>query len=318
MADFREFDEYQISVPGGELAVLRWPPAATAVADAADDEAATAVLIHGITGNALAWAGIVEAVAGRVNLLAFDMRGRANSRNFAPPRWGIDADAQDVIAVLDDAGLDSAVLVGQSLGAFVACTVAARYPERVQSVVAIDGGARYALPPDLDTDQLLELTLGPAIRKLQMTFDDAEAYLDFHRAHPSFVGHWSPQLTAYLGRDTLRQPDGTVVSSCVEAAIRADGGQLILDDFVNDAINQATCPVTLLCAERGILNQPQGFYNDEILDAAGIDRSRVAVELVAGTNHYTLNGPGIGADSVAEAIVRAVEADRSSALRLGR
>jgi pimeloyl-ACP methyl ester carboxylesterase len=245
------------------------------------------------------------------------MRGRANSRDIAPPpAWGIETDAQDVIAVLDHAGLDSAVLVGQSLGAFVACTVAARYPERVQSIVAIDGSVRYALPPDLDTNQLLELTLGPAIKKLQMTFADGDAYLDYHRAHPAFAGNWSPQLTAYLGRDTLQQPDGTAVSSCIEAAIRADGAQLVVDDFVNDAINMATCPVTLLCAERGILNQPQGFYNDEILDAAGIDRSRVAVELIAGTNHYTLNGPGIGADSVAEAIVRAVGTDKGGDVRL--
>lgn len=296
MDDFRDFEEYQVPVPGGDLAVLRWP--------ATDPDAPTAVLVHGITGNALAWAGIAEAVARRVNLLALDLRGRAGSRDIAPPpSWGLDVDARDIIAVLDHAGLDSAVLVGHSLGAFVVCTAAARYAERVQSVVVLDGGARYGLPPDLDADEVLEVTVGPAIQKLRMAFDDGEAYLDFHRAHPSFVGNWSSQLTAYLVRDTRPLPDGKVASSCVEAAIRADGRQLIVDDFVNEAINSLTCPVTLLYAERGILNQPQGFYNDAVLDAAGIDRARVAASLVPDTNHYTLVGPGAGANAAAEAIL---------------
>jgi pimeloyl-ACP methyl ester carboxylesterase len=306
MADFRNFEEYQIPVPGGDLAVVRWP--------AADADAPTAVLVHGITANALAWAATAEAVDGRVNLLAMDLRGRAYSRHIAPPPpWGLDADAEDVIAVLDHAGLDAAVLVGHSLGAFVACTAAARHPERVLSLVAVDGGARFGLPPDIDPDELLELTVGPAVKKLRMVFADGEAYLDFHRAHPSFVGNWSPQLTAYLARDTLWLPDGRVVSSCIEAAIRADGRQLIVDDFVNDAINYTTCPVTLLCAERGILNQPQGFYSDEVLDAAGIDRDRVAAELIPNTNHYTLVGPGNGADSIAAAILSHVGATTGDA-----
>lgn len=296
MGDFREFEEYQISVPGGDLAVVRWP--------AAEADAPTAVLVHGITANALSWAGVAEAVDGRVNLLALDLRGRAYSRDISPPPpWSIDTDVLDVVAVLDHAGLDDTLLVGHSLGAFVVCTATARYPERVQSVVVIDGGARYALPPEMDPDELLDLTVGPAIKKLKMVFADGEAYLDFHRAHPSFVGNWSQQLTAYLARDTFWLPDGQVVSSCIEAAIRADGRQLIVDDFVNNAINLLTCPVTLLYAQRGILNQPRGFYDEEILDAAGIDRSRVSTRLIPGTNHYTIAGPGIGANSIAEAII---------------
>lgn len=306
MVDYRDFQEYRIPVSGGDLAVLRWP--------ALEPDAPTVVLVHGITGNALAWAAIAEAVGGRVELLAPDLRGRAHSRDVAPP-WGIDADADDVIAVLDHAGLNRAVLAGHSLGAFVACVSAARHPKRVESVVAVDGGAAYALPTGADPDAVLELTVGPAVRKLSLTFPDGEAYLDFHREHPSFVGNWSPQLTAYLGRDTLRSADGTVASSCVAAAIRADGRQLIVDESVKQAINATTCPVTLLYAERGILNQPQGFYTEEVLDAAGIDRNRVVAGLVPGTNHYTIVGPGIGADSVAAAILERAGFDRTETAR---
>lgn len=294
MTDFREFEEFQIPANGGDLAVVRWP--------AADPGAPTVVLVHGITANALAWAAVAEAVDRRINLLALDLRGRAYSRDMAPP-WGFEADVDDVLALLDHAGLDRAVIAGHSLGAFIVCTLAARHPDRVESLVAVDGGARFALAPDIDPDALLELTVGPAIRKLHMTFADGEAYLDFHREHPSFVGNWSPQLTAYLGRDTLWLPDGKVVSSCIEEAIRTDGRQLIVDDYVNEAINNATCPVTLLYAERGILNQPRGFYDDDVLRAAGIDRDRVTATGIPGTNHYTIVGPGVGANAVADELV---------------
>jgi pimeloyl-ACP methyl ester carboxylesterase len=299
VADFSAFEEFHVPVRGGELAVLRW--------SAADPGAPTAVLVHGITANALAWAAVAEAVDRRINLLALDLRGRAYSRAVAGP-FGIDADIEDVLAVLDHAGLERAVLAGHSLGAFVVCAVAARHPERVASLVAVDGGVRFGetpdIDPDIDPDQLLELTVGPAISKLRMTFDDGEAYLDFHREHPAFAGNWSRQLTAYLGRDTLWLPDGKVVSSCIEEAIRADGRQLLVDETVNTAVNAAACPVTLLYAERGILNQPHGFYADEVLAAAGIDRARVTVTPVAGTNHYTIVGPGAGADSVAATLVK--------------
>jgi len=299
VADFRDFEEYQIPVRGGDLAVLRWA--------AAEPGAPTAVLVHGITANALAWAAVAEAVDRRVNLLALDLRGRAYSRDIAAP-WGLDADVDDVIAVLDHAGLDRAVLVGHSLGAFIVCALAARHPDRVESLVAVDGGARLPLVSGIDDpDELLEFTVGPAIRKLHMTFADGEAYLDFHREHPSFIGHWSPQLVAYLGRDTLWLPDGKVISSCIEDAIRADGRQLITDDFVSEAINTATCPVTLLYAERGILNQPHGFYDHDILTAAGIDRARVTATLISDTNHYTIIGPGVGADTVAAELIRHAE-----------
>ncbi len=294
MTDFRDFEEYQVPVRGGDLAVLRWR--------AASPQAPTAVLVHGITGNALAWAGVAEAVDRRVDLVAVDLRGRAYSRDVAPP-YGIDADVDDLIAVLDYHGLERAVLGGHSLGAFVACTAAARHPDRVESVVAVDGGVRFGLPPDGDPDEVIDLTVGPAVRKLRMTFKDGEDYLGFHREHPSFVGNWTPQLTAYLGRDTFWLPGGGVVSSCVEEAIRADGRQLVVDDFANDAPNHATCPITLLYAERGMLNQPQGFYSESVFEAAGTDRGRVTARLVPDTNHYTVIGPGAGADAVAAAIV---------------
>lgn len=291
--DFRSHQEYRVPVDGGEVAVLRWA--------ASDPQAETVVLVHGITANAMAWAGVVAAVAGRVHLVALDLRGRAGSRQVAGP-WGIVQDVQDVIAVLDHAGLGRVRLVGHSLGAFVASNVARLHPDRVGQVLAVDGGVGFPVPVGIDPDAVLAMVLGPAMSKLAMTFPDAEAYLDFHRVHPAFVGNWTPEMTAYLGRDTLVQEDGTVISSCIAEAIRVDGAQILVDTSVVNAIKQLSCPVTLLYAERGLLNEEQALYDDSRLAFAQLPAA-VETVFVPGTNHYTIVGPGAGADAIAEHIL---------------
>jgi len=295
VADFRRFEEIQISVPGGELAALCWP--------AERAGAPVAVAAHGITANALAWASLAEALDGRVTLLAPDLRGRAYSRDITGP-FGIGPDADDVVAVLDHAGAERAIAVGHSMGGFVASVAAARHPERFEALVAVDGGVGFALPATFDPDRLLEEMIGPAIRKLSMRFADGEAYLDFHRAHPSFVGNWSPQLTAYLARDTLWLEDGTVMSSCLEEVIRADGRQILLDTEASGAIKALTLPISFIYAQRGILNEPRALYDEERLAAAGLDHLDLTRTLVPDTNHYTVTGPGPGADTIAAAILR--------------
>ena len=313
MTMWQEYTETRVPVPGGELAVLHWPAAkdpqstqraqiAVHAGDSQDAPAPPVLLVHGITANALAWAGVADEVAGRADLYALDLRGRAGSRDIAGP-WGIDQNAQDIIAVLDALGTERGLLVGHSLGAFVASRAAAAYPERFTRLIAIDGGLGFPLPPEADPDKILEAVVGPAVKKLSMTFPDAEAYLDFHRVHPAFVGNWSAQMTAYLTRDSLARPDGTVVSSCIEAAIRADGKQVLLDEKIRTAINGLSCPVDFVYAARGLLDEPQALYDEQRLDLGGLDRDRARVTFVPDTNHYTVIGPGAGARAVTEVLL---------------
>jgi pimeloyl-ACP methyl ester carboxylesterase len=296
-ADFKRFEEYQVPVAGGELAVLRWP--------AREPDAPVVVAAHGITANALAWAGVSEALDGRVTLVALDMRGRAYSRAISGP-FGIDTDADDLIAVMDHEGVDKAVLLGHSLGAYVTSVAATRYPERVPAVVAADGGLGLGLPPGADPDEVLLAIVGPAIQKLSMRFKDGEDYLDFHRAHPAFEGNWTPQLTAYLSRDTLWLEDGGVASSCVAEAIREDGRDMLADERIRSAILDVPCPLTFLYAERGLFNQLPGIYTPELIARGGLDShpDRISITFVPGTNHYTMVAPGPGANAIADAVFR--------------
>ncbi len=293
----REFEESRVPVAGGELAVLRWP--------ATRPDAPTVLALHGITANGLSWGRVAHELAGRVNLIAPDLRGRGASNEIQGP-YGIAAHADDVPAVLDAFGLDQVVLTGHSMGAFVAALAAVRHPSRIASLLLLDGGVGFPLPAELAGDELITAVIGPAMRRLSMTFSDWPAYQAFWEAHPAFAGAASPWVDAYLRRDLVgREPD--LHSSCRLDAVRTDGLDLF-EPHVLQAVHQLTCPADLLWAERGLMDEPQGLYDDHRLTASGLPHTQVKPLRLDDTNHYTILVGAHGARTIAEHLVRAVDA----------
>ncbi|HLS45977.1 MAG TPA: alpha/beta fold hydrolase [Ornithinicoccus sp.] len=94
------------------------------------------------------WRFQVAALARHLQVVTFEGRGSAegDSPAGATAYRGSEV-AADTVAVMDDAGVDRAVLVGFSLGAPWAVRVAAEHPDRVDGLVLIAGsgtGARQA------------------------------------------------------------------------------------------------------------------------------------------------------------------------------
>ena len=288
-------EEFDVAVAGGRLRVCRWPGTGPVV-----------IAAHGITGNALAFGRVAEALAGRVRLVAPDLRGRARSAGLPGP-YGMAAHAADLIAVADHLGLDRVPLAGHSMGGFVVASTAAAYPERVAGVLLIDGGVALPVPPGLDVDAVLDAVIGPAMRRLAMTFPDAGAYLDFFRAHPAIGPDWGPHAEAYVRRD-LTGAEPALRSSCDVDAIRADATDTLLTPATMRAVHRIACPARLMWAGRGLMNEEQGLYDEARLAAAGLDPDRIAVEPVEEVNHYSVLLADTGAARVADRIVELARA----------
>ncbi|MFJ8442968.1 alpha/beta hydrolase [Kitasatospora griseola] len=274
-----------VPVDGGDLAVLHWP--------AAEPDAPVVVAVHGITANALAWAGLARLLDGRVALYAPDLRGRAASRDLPGP-WGMGRHAEDVAALIRHLDAGPVRLVGHSMGAWVSAVAASRHPELVADLVLVDGAVSFPLPEGVSEEDALAAVLGPALARLSMTFESREAYRAFWRAHPAFAD-WNDELDAYTQRDLIGEAP-ELVSSCVHEAIAFDGGQVLLDQEAAGAIHRLTVPTRFLYAERGLLNEPQALYDEGRLTAAKV---AVPTELLAGTSHYSI----IWADRLAELLV---------------
>lgn len=285
----RQPERIEFDVEGGRLAAHRWP---------ADDPGAPLVLAaHGITGNGLTWARVADHLDGAVEFVAPDLRGRAASAALDGP-YGMAAHAADLVAVLDSLSARSAVLVGHSMGAFIASTAAVRYPDRVSSVVLVDGGVGFAVPPGLDIDAVLEATIGPAMRRLRMTFPSRAAYTEFWQAHPALAADWAQWIDEAMQHDLVGEAP-QLRSSCRLDAVRVDGADLLTADDSRNAVRALTMPAVLLWAQRGMLDEPQGMYDESRLEQAKLDPERIRTVMVPDTNHYVIIYADRGAATVA-------------------
>ena len=291
MTDRLHPEEFDVAVRGGRLRVCRWP-----------GDGPVVLAAHGITANALAFAPLAEALAGRVRLVAPDLRGRARS-NALPGPYGMAAHAADLIAVADHLGLDRVPLIGHSMGGFVVAATAAAHPGRIGGVLLVDGGVGLPVPPTADVDEVLMAVVGPAIRRLSMTFAGQEAYLDFFRAHPALRVGWSPAVARYVLRDLTGTPP-EMRSSCAIDAVRADATDTLIDRATVAAVHRLTGPARLMWAQRGLQNEEPGLYDERRLADAGLDPARITVEFVPGVNHYSIlfdpHAAGLVADRVVE------------------
>jgi 3-oxoadipate enol-lactonase len=86
------------------------------------------------------WPQVPALVDSGYRVLNLDNRGHGRSGPHRQPFtiWDM---ADDLIAVLDDAGVDEAIVVGLSIGGMAGIRAAVRYPERVRALVLADTGA---------------------------------------------------------------------------------------------------------------------------------------------------------------------------------
>jgi pimeloyl-ACP methyl ester carboxylesterase len=96
------------------------------------------VMVHGITGNLAVWhLHLVPALSDRFRVLTYDLRGHGHSDTPADG-YSPDAMATDLLGLLDALGIERPFVVGHSYGADIALYLAARHPDRVAEVIAIE------------------------------------------------------------------------------------------------------------------------------------------------------------------------------------
>jgi pimeloyl-ACP methyl ester carboxylesterase len=288
-----EYRTSTVPVNGGDLTVGVWGP----------DNAPTVLAIHGITASHVSWKTLAET-APDLRIIAPDLRGRGRS-NRLPGPWGMGTHAADMVALLDAFGVEQAIVVGHSMGAFVSATLARTAPARVAELVLIDGGLPIPHPAGVAAEDLPKALIGPAAERLSMTFESAQAYRDFWRKHPAFAGDWTPAVEAYVDYDL----DGTAPQlspSSRYEAVAADSLQLSGDVGYADALAALPMPVSFLRAPRGLMNEPRALYSPSTVEEWEARMPRLTTHEIADVNHYTIVMARRGADDVAAIIRSAV------------
>jgi lipase len=272
---------YAVPVPGGTLTVAQGGP---------PPERADAVVlaIHGITSNLVTWRAVARELARdtRVSILAPDLRGRGDSTGLPGP-YGLTTHVADMLAVLDHIGVRRAVLAGHSMGAYLAARIAAEHPDRISSLVLVDGGVPIGDLSDEAAAAANALTVGPALVRHAITFTSDEAYLAFWRQHPAFAKAWNDDVEAYVLHDLSGRPGARRYHINVDA-VEQDSDQMLWNPCNRTGVDRTDVPVHVLRAERGAFDDENPLVPQAALDSFVADNPAAQVELVEGVNHYTV------------------------------
>jgi pimeloyl-ACP methyl ester carboxylesterase len=95
------------------------------------------ILIPGIQGRWEYLRPTIDALARTFRVVTFPLAGERHAGNPADPTRGLDALSDQVAAVLDQRGIDRAVICGISFGGLVALHFAASHPDRTAALLLV-------------------------------------------------------------------------------------------------------------------------------------------------------------------------------------
>ena len=121
------------------------------------------VLIHGWACNLDYWRDQIPELSKRNRVIALDLPGHGQSDK-PEIKYTMDLFANAVDAVMRDAKVDHAVLVGHSMGTPVARQFYRKYPQKTLAIVIVDGGLRLFGTKEI-RDQFLAMFRSPGYKE---------------------------------------------------------------------------------------------------------------------------------------------------------
>jgi pimeloyl-ACP methyl ester carboxylesterase len=130
--------------------------------------------VHGFGGDKETWLLMSALVPYARGTVLIDLPGHGSSADVPEDRASIRHHAEAVVRTLDHAGIDRAILCGNSMGGGVALRLAVSWPDRVAGLVLVasvgrdvhQGGARAwvagdnpLIPREEDVDKFMEIVL---------------------------------------------------------------------------------------------------------------------------------------------------------------
>jgi pimeloyl-ACP methyl ester carboxylesterase len=104
----------------------------------------TLVLLHGFGASVFSWREVMEPLSEIGTVMAFDRPAFGLTERPLPGEWvgespyGAEAQVELTVGLLDELGVERAILVGNSAGGTIALLTALTYPQRVQALVLVD------------------------------------------------------------------------------------------------------------------------------------------------------------------------------------
>jgi pimeloyl-ACP methyl ester carboxylesterase len=236
--------------------------------------------IHGITANSRFWDCLASALAPHHRVIAVDLRGRGLSDK-PPTGYSIEHHCKDILALMNDQGLERPVLMGHSLGAFISLVFAAQYPQKVDHLILVDGGGK------LSETQMAKVFAGikPSLDRLGQIFPSVEAYLSQMKQAP-YLQPWNSYMEIYF-RYEIEEAEGGVRSRVHPKHIEEEAQNLRKVDS-RQFYQKVTSPTLILRATKGMLAEDDLLLPEDVAERMVREIPNAKRVDVEGTNHYSI------------------------------
>ena len=187
------------------------------------------IAIHGLTRNSADFDAIASLIAqsGR-RVLAVDVRGRGRSdRALDPMTYQPSVYAKDILALMDQAGIERAVFMGTSMGGLITMAVTALKSKRVAAAILNDIG------PEVDPPGLARIAAYSGKPVDTPTWADAAAYMKSINA-VAFPQNTDADWDAFARRTFREGPEGAPVLDYdpdISVPIRAMGSKALVPNL---------------------------------------------------------------------------------------
>ncbi len=187
------------------------------------------IAIHGLTRNSADFEVIAALIAqsGR-RVLALDVRGRGQSdRAPDPMTYTPDVYARDVVALMEQLGIEKAVFLGTSMGGLITMALTALKPKAIAAAILNDVG------PELAPEGLARIAAYTGQPVVIETWADAAAYAK--RINETALPHYTDADWAAFARRTFREgTEGAPVLDYdpdISAPIKAAGAKALIPNL---------------------------------------------------------------------------------------
>lgn len=203
----------------------------------ADAGAEAIVLSAGLGGAGGFWAAQMAALLPHFKVVLYDHRGTGRSGGTLPEGYSIGHMADDVVEVLDRAGIARAHLMGHALGGLVGLDLALRAPARVGKLVLVNAWAA----PNAHSRRCFD------VRRDLLRDTGVEAYV---RAQPIFL-YPGPWLLENAERVAAEEAHGIAHFQGADTILKRIAALLAFD--VADRLKDIAAPALVLATRDDVL-----------------------------------------------------------------
>lgn len=240
----------------------------------------TALGLPGLGGSGHHWTPLAESLP-HAHVVAPDLRGRGLAYQATGPS-GFRAHVADLRAIAYTLDLRDIVIIGHSMGAYLAPVAARELGDRVRKLVLLDGGVRPQLPFFM-TAGVTRFVFGRQMKRLQRPFASVdELYAATNKGvlanHPELEAGVKSMLAHDLDGDRIRLDPARCVADAVDSFFGPD---------VEQALDALAVPATLLAAAHGRTDKDKPFLSDAAIAKWTSRQPRLTAQRVE-ANHMTL------------------------------